>query len=346
MVIRLRTAFFIFLVGAIVWFLYVERAILTPFILGAIFAYLFNPVVSFFEHKIKIPRTITVFIIYAVIMFLIIALGILLTRRLLAESFELGSFIRITLNTAKEQINNLPDFIRPTVIDTLISLEKSKLFSTSSLFFLFPQAISRIVSFFIFLVSGFYFLKEGRTIFDRLLLFVPQDYRLDLEILFRKINAVLSSYLREQLFLVLFVSVALFVALSIFGVRFALIMAIFSGFAEIVPLIGPIVAGAVAMLVVFVTGNNNFSLQPSTAALVVAAIYFVVRQFQDYFVTPHVMGKIAKLHPIVILFAVLAGEHTAGILGLILAVPIAAILKIFLEFFLEKVNNRAAIKKS
>jgi len=145
---------------------------------------------------------------------------------------------------------------------------------------------------------------------------------------------------------VLFVSVALFVALSIFGVRFALIMAIFSGFAEIVPLIGPIVAGAVAMLVVFVTGNNNFSLQPSTAALVVAAIYFVVRQFQDYFVTPHVMGKIAKLHPIVILFAVLAGEHTAGILGLILAVPIAAILKIFLEFFLEKVNNRAAIKKS
>jgi predicted PurR-regulated permease PerM len=150
--------------------------------------------------------------------------------------------------------------------------------------------------------------------------------------------------LRGQLFLVFFVSVVLFAFLTILGVKFSLILAIFSGFAEIVPIIGPLVAAAVAATVAFLGGNANFGLSSIQLVIAVIIVYTVVRQFQDYFVTPHVMGKITRLHPLVILFAVIAGEHIAGILGLILAVPIAGIIKIIFEYSLNKVTDVKKLK--
>lgn len=340
MTIRLKTAFFVVLGALIIWFLYLERAILTPFILAAIFAYLFNPVVNFFSNKIKLPRGVSIIIIYVLLITIVIVGSISLTKRILDESSELTQFATTLSKEASNQIAVLPDWARPAINDTLYSLEKTKLFSSPSDLSFFPKAFSKILSFIIFLFSAFYFLKEGKMMKDKLLNFMPNEYKFDVEILLRKINAALGSYLRGQVFLVLLVSTTLFIALSILGVKFALILAIFSGLAEIVPIIGPIVAASVAGIVAFIGGTSNFSLIPLQTAIAVVVVYTIVRQLQDYLVNPYIMGKITKLHPLVILFAVLAGEHIAGILGLILAVPIAGILRILLEFSLDKVNYR------
>jgi predicted PurR-regulated permease PerM len=334
MTIRLRTAFFVALGALIIWFLYLERAILTPFILAAIFAYLFNPVINFFSNKIKLPRAVSIIIIYALLVTIIIVGSISLTKRILDESSELTQFAT-TLSKAA-----LPDWAKPAVSDTLYSLEKTRILSSPSDLSFFPKAFSKILGFIIFLFSAFYFLKEGKMMRDKLLNFMPNEYKFEVEILLRKINTALGSYLRGQVFLVLLVSTTLFIALSILGVKFALILAIFSGLAEIVPIIGPIVAASLAGIVAFIGGTSNFSLIPLQTAIAVVVIYTIIRQLQDYLVNPYIMGKITKLHPLVILFAVLAGEHIAGILGLILAVPIAGILRILLEFSLDKVNDR------
>ena len=341
MAIRLRTAFFIALGALIIWFLYIERAILTPFILAAIFAYLFNPVVNFFSNKIKIPRAVSIIIIYALIITVVIAGSIALTKRIFDESSELAQYAATLNIEAKHQIEILPAWIKPVVSDAVYSLEKNKIFSSPSYLSFFPKAFSGILYLIIFLFSAFYFLKEGRLMRDKLLNFMPNEYKFEVEILLRKINITLGSYLRGQVFLILLVSTVLFIALSVLGVKFALILAIFSGFAEIVPIIGPIVAASVAAIVAFVGGASNFGLVPLHTAIAVVIVYTIVRQVQDYLVNPYLMGKITKLHPLVILFAVLAGEHTAGILGLILAVPIAGILRILLEFSLDKINDKA-----
>ena len=83
-----------------------------------------------------------------------------------------------------------------------------------------------------------------------------------------------------------------------------------------------------------------YSLAPIQTSIIVVIIYFVLRQLQDYLIIPHVMGRITRLHPLIILFAVLAGGHSGGILGLLLAVPIAAVLKILLEFSVDTINDR------
>lgn len=343
MVIRLRTAFVIILVILILGFLFIERTVLTPFIAAGIFAYIFNPIVNFFSHKVRLPRTISVVIIFGILISLFIVFAVFLARGLLYESALFRETIEKFIQGAKTEVDLLPDYVKPTLYEGLNSIETSRLWSTS-LFHFFPRAVSGAISFFIFLFASFYFLKEGRSLIERILLYAPHRYKVDVEIVLRKINNVLSGYLRGQVFMVFLVSTVLFVCLSVLGAKFALIIAIFSGIAEIVPIIGPIVATIVAVLVVLISGGStNFVLNPIQTSVVVVAIYFVVRQTQDIFIIPHVMGRITKLHPLIILFAVLSGGHLAGILGLLLAVPIAGVIKILFEFFSDTITDRELV---
>jgi predicted PurR-regulated permease PerM len=338
MTLRLRSVFFIVVGLLALWFLYVERSILTPFVLAAIFAYIFNPVVNFFSSHLKLPRALAVLIIYLAIVVIALVVSMAFSSRIVDESMELRQEAVVITKTAKTQINSLPDWIKPTVSDTLVSFEKGTFISTPVVISFVPKAFSRILSFIVFLFAAFYFLKEGRNMFDKLLNFIPNSYKVEVDILFRKINSVLGGYLRGQIFLIIFIAAVLFIALSLLGVKFALILAVFSGFAEIVPIIGPIVAASVAALAAYIGGTSNIGLAPIQMALLVVVVYAVVRQVQDYLVNPFVMGKITKLHPLIILFSVIAGEHIAGIVGLILAVPIAAVIKIIFEYSLDKIN--------
>jgi predicted PurR-regulated permease PerM len=338
MTLRLRSIFFIVVGLLTVWFFYLERAILTPFIVAAIFAYIFNPVVNFFSHHLRLPRALAVLIIYLAIVIVVAMASMAFSSRIVDESMELRHQATVITKTAKTQINSLPDWLKPAITDTLSSFDKGSFISTPAVISFLPKAFSQILSFIIFLFAAFYFLKEGRNMFDKMLNFVPNTFKVEVDILFRRINAVLGGYLRGQIFLIVFVSLALFIILTILGVKFALILAVFSGFAEIVPIIGPILAASVAALAAYIGGTSNFALAPLQMALVVVVVYAVVRQVQDYLINPYVMGKITKLHPLVILFAVIAGEHIGGILGLILAVPIAGIIKIIFEYSLDKIN--------
>lgn len=340
MIIRLRTAFFIILGLLTLWFFYAEREILSPFILAAIFAYVFNPVVSFLSSRIKFPRTISIILIWAIILGILTVGGMFIVKRAIVESAGLKEYVRDWAAMAKTQAVVLPEFVRPTLNETLSSLQKTILTTSISLFVIFPQAVSGVISFFIFLVSSFYFLKEGRNVFDRFLNLIPRDYRLETEILLRKINEVLGDYLRGQLLVILTSFLLFFSFYAIIGVKFALMLALIAGFLEVVILIGPLVAGVLAVIVVLLSGVSNFNLNPLQAVAVVIVGSFIIRQIQDYVVTPAIMGRVVKLHPLVILFAVLAGGHIAGILGLVLAVPIAAVIRILLEFSLDKINER------
>lgn len=340
MTIRLRTLFIILVAVLILWVLYIEREILAPFILAGIFAYILNPFVDFLSNKLKIPRTLSVVIIYIFLITGLVSSGYALGKRVIEESSQLDKFVSNLVVTVRSEANNLPDWVKPSVLDTLSSLDKSKLFVvTPSIISIFPQALSRIITFVVFLFSAFFFLKEGRNITDRLLNQIPSPYKIEIEILLLKINAVLGGYLRGQIFMVLFMSSIFYLILSLFNVKFALVIAIFSGIAEIVPFIGPIVATTVAGLTSYTTLATGFGFNPFQTALGVVISYIVARQIQDYFIIPYVMGKITKLHPLIILFAVLAGGHTFGLLGLILAVPLAATIKILLDFSSDKVNT-------
>ncbi len=332
-----------FLVGigiVVLWFLYVERTILTPFILAAIFAYLFNPLVNAITKKLRLPKTLIILLVYSLLLTIVISTGVILSRRISLESIDITKVANTLIENARYQSRSLPDWLSPLVLDLLITLKKSRFISfieSPSAFFVINQAISRVISFLIFLFSGFYFLKDGEGFVNKALTYMPHRHRADVEMLLSKINMVLNGYLRGQILLIFVMSLVHYIALSILGIQFALTIAVFSGFAEIVPVIGPITACTLAVIVSLLTGTANFGLQPIQAALIVIVIYFVLRYLEDYLLIPHIMERVTKLPPFVVFFAVIAGGHIAGILGLVLAVPLAAIIRILLEFSTEKV---------
>jgi hypothetical protein len=135
-------------------------------------------------------------------------------------------------------------------------------------------------------------------------------------------------------------SVASFIMLSILSVQYAVIVALATGVLELIPLIGPWAAGAIAVTVALLQDGTPFGWSHLTLAIVVAIGYFALRQMEDAFVIPLVIGRIVHLHPLLVIFVIVVGTSLGGVLGLILAVPIAAVIKILASYFYGKLMAR------
>ncbi len=315
------------------FFLYSIRQVLTPFILAAILAYILNPFVKLITYKLHIPRIYSVIGVYLVVVMAIIIAstqtGILLAK----ESRELGRELMHLRYLSEEELSVYPDWARVLIIDIASNKDLINTISPARLWPYFSGAISGIGSTFIFLVAGFYFLKDGHFFIKRFIEVLPHKIHRNSEELSVRINGIMNSYLRGQVFLVILMSTVSWMVLSYLHVKYSVTIGIFTGVAEIIPIIGPIIAGSAAVLVAVFDGNNMFTLAPIMQGLVIALIYLVLRQMEDVFVIPYVLGRSTKLHPLAVLFAVLVGGHLWGIIGMVLAVPVVALVRVITEYY-------------
>jgi predicted PurR-regulated permease PerM len=178
------------------------------------------------------------------------------------------------------------------------------------------------------LIVTFYFLVDGPMLRDRAIQLLPAQHVSRTNVLMDRIHEVLGKWLRGQAFLIVVVSAVVYVALGpILHLPYALGIAILTGILEIIPLIGPLIATAIAATDAFARGGGQL-------AAVVVVIYFVLRQVEDQVVMPVVIGRAVHLHPVVTIFAVLVGLSVYGVLGGLLGVPVAAAINvIFRELY-------------
>lgn len=318
-------------------FLYVVRSILTPFVLAAVFAYLLNPLVILLQKRLKLPKTLSVIIIFTIVIGVVIFVSTKLGIQLSRESRELASQSSSLIVLLLNSFNTLPVWLSNWLHDAFAGLNLDSIFTPEKIWPYFAGALSRIEGLFIFLIAGFYFLKDGDRVVEKINSYFPHIDQVEVAILVRKINTALNNYLRGQVFLIILMSTITWLGLSYLQVKYALIIGIFTGFAEIVPFVGPFTAGAVAVLVAMLDGISSLGLPPLFEGAVVASMYLIFRQIEDIFVIPYVIGHATKLHPLMVLFAVLAGGHFWGILGMILAVPLTAITRIIVSYLLNKI---------
>ncbi len=187
------------------------------------------------------------------------------------------------------------------------------------------RAVSRAMGFIVGLLIIpfwlFYTLKDkerGINAFNNML---PPAWRTDVWRVVRIINGVLSSYIRGQLLLGLIVGVASFIGMLIVGAPYPIILAIISGITEIIPVVGPIL-GAIPGLIL-----AAFHPEGWVMVLKVLAVYVLVQQLENNLLVPKVQGDSVKLHPSIIMVALVVGSQVGGLFGLIIAVPVAAILR-------------------
>jgi predicted PurR-regulated permease PerM len=189
-----------------------------------------------------------------------------------------------------------------------------------------------VVVFVLGLIVAFYLLVGLPNIQRRTLALLPPRHRPDLEELGGRVGRAVGGFFRGQLLVALFVGIASSIALKLVGLPFWLLVGMISGVFNLVPLIGPWIAGAVAVVIALVNGEPVMALWAAVALA-------VVQQIDNHLISPNVMSRTVNLHPVVVILALLLGATFYGILGMLVAVPLVAMVKIcFLHFWVRHVD--------
>jgi predicted PurR-regulated permease PerM len=258
----------------------------------------------------------------------------ILSLVLILVSFIAG-FIYIIIppfvDQAKQLSSVLPDlitgsnFIRSHIpeIGKVISTITQSLGGMTGSFISFTASVfGGIVSFFTIIILTIYFLADDK-IFQNFKTLIPKNKEKDVSDLIDKITIKIGDWLRGQLLLGLIIGVCVYIGLSLIGVKYALVLAIISAVLEFIPIVGPIISGALAALI-------SLSISPLTA-LIVIVFYVLLSQLENTLIVPKVMQKAIGLPPAIIIIAILIGGKLLGILGALLAVPISAILFVVIQ---------------
>ena len=323
---------------AILGVLWLARGIVGPFVVAAVLSYAFSPVVSAAQVRTGLPRALVIAIGYVIVLGALAALALVAANRIDSELRELSAGGNDVIASALHKLfGNSVDVAGQQIrMDDLAAELKRQLHgvSPSDALHMAVQAVDIALQTILALIVTFYFLLDGRRFGEFALRFLARPQRADALRISQHIHVVLGRWIRGQLLLIALVAAVLYLILGpILHVPYALILAIFSGFLEIVPLVGPLIAATVA-------GTVAFSTRGTDVAIAVLVVYLVVRQVEDQVIMPLVIGRAVHLHPVATIFAVLVGLSVWGVLGGLLAVPVAAALNVTLhELFLEETSS-------
>lgn len=328
---RTVAMFIAILAGLVLWG---AREIVGPFVWAGIFAYVFNPAVNGLVRLARVPRPAAVAIFYALGIGLLTLLGFLIIPRVVDElnrlTAELPSIIADLEAALPSEFLGQPLVVQD-VIDGLTAGATSMLTDASQAVSAFRSAFNLLIHGVLAVVAAGYLLLAGPELFRGLLERIPPGPRAETEELIGRINSVLGGFIRGEIILVVIMSVTTFIGLSIIGIPFAVILAIATGFLELIPVFGPIMAAIPPIGLALVTANN-FGWPGWVAGVVVAVMYTVLRQLEDYFVIPNVVGRVVRVHPLIALFAIFAGLQIWGITGMVIALPVAGVARVLLGY--------------
>jgi predicted PurR-regulated permease PerM len=319
--------------AALVALLWVARGVLPPFIVAGILAYVLSPLVDELAARTRVRRQLVAVGVFVAVMAVIGGLLWLLGARLGAELRDISRQGPDIIVTVVDHLTGgqTVDLFGQTVSsrDLGIRLEiaiRDELGTPNQAIQAVRIGFELILDVILVFLGLAYMLIDGQNFFRYILRFVPVEHRARVEHVSAQIHRVLGRYLRGQLVLIVLMSMVTFVVLEwVFRLPYALWLGILTGILEVIPLIGPISAAAITCTIGFAQGG------PSEAAEL-AITYFILRQVEDQLVMPIVVGRAVHVHPLVTIFTVLAGEKIAGVLGMILAVPVAAAVKVVLDY--------------
>jgi predicted PurR-regulated permease PerM len=196
------------------------------------------------------------------------------------------------------------------------------------------SGVSSILPIILVPILAFFFLKDAREIRSAVLFTLAPGHRATAELILHDVHEVLRSYIKALIILAAASFAAWAIFLNLMGEPYALLLAGLAGILEFIPVIGPAVALAVMLVVSGVAGAGGL--------LWIVIFWGLYRVFQDYVLNPYLMSSGVELHPILVLFGVLAGEKIGGVAGMFFSVPLLAIVKVSLTH-LQKAHSAKTI---
>jgi predicted PurR-regulated permease PerM len=325
-----RGAWSVFLLALVLAVVYWIRRTLLIFMAALLVAYLLSPLVNLVDRiaKGRVSRNLSLAAVYILLLAALgTALG-LLGSRVVDEAANLAARLPELIRRLDQPVSlPLPEWMTPVQVSLLATL-KSFLEAHSKDALPLLQRVGRellsLIGNLVFLVLvpilSFFFLKDGAEMRESLVALVPEGANRRLvEEIAGDVHLLLARFMRALVALsaATFVCYGLFLAVA--GVPYALLLATVAGLLEFIPVVGPLTASVAILLVA------GFSGYPHLVWIVVFLVIY--RLFQDYVLQPRLMSAGVEVHPLLIIFGVLAGEQVGGIAGMILSIPVIATLR-------------------
>ncbi len=329
------------LLAIIIVFLNRVWGVVTPFVVAVAIAYILHPVVKFFERR-GLSRIVGIAVTYILLGLVVAVFSLFIIPVLVEEVNRLVDNVphyvnEITMFVAEAERfyagPTIPPVLREAIDQALekyqIRLEEGLDIDASM-----GAVMTGIGGFFggmFQLILGpilaVYFLKDARYFRERFRMMIPADYREAVTGFVQDANWVVSGFVHGRLIVSAIVGIIASVALALFGIRFYLVLGLFAGLTNLIPYFGPFV-GAVPALIV--AGMDSWAMM-----IRVAILYVLIQQLDGLVLTPRILSHRMGLHPLAVIFAVLAGGALMGFWGLFLGVPIAGILRVCLDHLLR-----------
>lgn len=320
-------------------FLLTLLGILSPFFIGIVVAWLFNPFVNMLEKK-GIKRIFCVLITYLMILAIIALVVSLIIPLIYDQISDLSETVPSIIKNIQNIVNSIVDkFRKIDGFDT--DVLKQKLLSGISnygenIYTSLPNYIiefiksfvSGIGTFFLGLLIGFFLLLGFKDVNDSIILLIPGKFHASAKDLLGKINKTLRGYVNGALFDASIILVACAICFSIFGLKSAILFALFCAIMNVIPYAGPYIGAVPALLV-------GFSQSASIGFAVLISIV-VIQTIEGNILSPIVMSKTTNVKPVAIIIGLLIFGHFFGIVGMILSTPIIGVCKVIFNFFDDK----------
>jgi predicted PurR-regulated permease PerM len=319
--------------------------IVQPFIWGLILAYILLPVVGALERRFALPRTLAAVVVFVALLAIIFGGGRMVIPRIAENAADLQRNWPVLLANAQQTISTTFDQLGLGDVDEILigpnvnDIERQLTEMAARAALPFAVALGHfLLEFLVFLIATFLLLRDAPRLYEFVRRNLPKAHRREIVQILGETNIMLGRYIRGQLFLVLLMSTVTTIGLTILGVPYSVLLGVMTGLLETIPFVGPITAGAIACLVAL--GHPNpFGWSQVIYVGVVAIMYTILRHAEDYLVIPTVIGRAVRLHPAVVIFSLLTGGAVFGLLGIFLAVPFAATLRLVVIYVGAKLRD-------
>ncbi|WP_010531081.1 AI-2E family transporter [Lentibacillus jeotgali] len=311
--------------------------LLLPFLIAVLIAYLLYPIIQKM-HKHGLPKSLAILLIYMLffggagyLIYRIYPAVIEQTSDLQEQLPQMIEMYRNIIYSLYEYTSFLPETVHDRM-DGLISEAETYIEDLlTDLVRSFTKIFDMIIVITVIPVLVFYILKDFETIKKYVKKWIPWKYHERTRILCQSIDEGLGSYIRGQLIVCLFVGVTAFALFKFLDIPYALLLAIIMGLTNIIPYFGPII-GAIPAVAITATISGKL-------VLFVLAGIFAIQVIDGNLLSPYIVGKSINIHPIAIIFALLLGGQLSGVIGMILAVPVLAVLNVVISHTISVRKN-------
>lgn len=331
------------------------RDLLGPVIFAFVVAYVLHPVIAFITRKTPLSWKATVSLVYLIILAILIGLLTLSGVGIIQQGQNLITTIQRNIDRIPQIIDDISNwkivigafeldfagFDWEAIGNQVLGFVEPALGEVGSLLGSLASGAAATVGWIIFiLIVSYFFLFESDGIRERIIQVNIPIYSEDVRRMGNKLSSIWNAFLRGQIIIFFFTSIVYAIFLSIMGVRYALLLALITGFSNFIPYIGPAINWVVLGLVTYFQPSNIFGLSPFAYMAVIIIVAVLIDQVFNNLINPRVMASALKVHPAFVLIAALLAANLIGVIGVILAAPILATVILVGTYVIRKMLDR------